>query len=93
MSSTTVKLHSTIMEQKVTARIESQNKQALGQSSFRPKYSMIDHLVTLRVIMEERLLQGKTICCCFVNFKKHLIQYHEMSFGIDWCLELAMSLE
>ena len=43
--------------------------------------------------MEERLLQGKTICCCFVNFKKHLIQYHEMSFGIDWCLELAMSLE
>ena len=49
------------MEQKVSAWVESQNKRALGQAGFRPKHSTVDHLVTLRVIMEESRLQGKTL--------------------------------
>ena len=52
--STIAKLYNTIMEQKVSAHwVISQNKQELGQVGFRPKHSTIDHLVTLRVIMEE----------------------------------------
>ena len=39
-------------------------KQVLDQNT------TIDHLVKLRIIMEENLLQGKTLYCCFVNFKK-----------------------
>ena len=34
------------MEQKVSAWAENQNKRALGQAGFRPKHSMVDHLVT-----------------------------------------------
>ena len=54
VSSTIAKLYNAIMEQKVSAHwVISQNKQELGQVGFRPKHSTIDHLVTLRVIMEE----------------------------------------
>ena len=70
VSSTIAKLYSTIMEQKISAWAESHNIRALGQAGFRPKHSTVDHLVTLRVIMEESRLQGKTLYCCFVDFKK-----------------------
>jgi hypothetical protein len=70
VSSTIAKLYSTIMEQKISTWAESQNKRALGQAGFRPKHSTVDHLVTLRVIMKESRLQGKTLYCCFVDFKK-----------------------
>ena len=53
VSSTIAKLYSTIMEQKISKWAESTNKRALGQAGFRPKHSTVDHLVTLRVIMEE----------------------------------------
>ena len=48
VSSTIAKLYSTTMEKKVSAWAESQNKQALGQASFRPNHSPVDHLVTLK---------------------------------------------
>ena len=70
VNSTIAKLYNTIMEQKISTWVESTSKRALGQVGFRPKHSIVDHLVTLRVIMEESWLQGKTIYCCFVNFKK-----------------------
>ena len=60
VSSTIAKLYSTIMEQKISTWAESTSKTAVGQAGFRPKYSHVDHLVTLKVIMEESRLQGKT---------------------------------
>ena len=69
VSSTIAKVSSTIMEQKISTWAESTSKRALGQAGFRPKHSTVDHLVTLRVIMEESQL-GKTLYCCFVDFKK-----------------------
>ncbi|MCO5551454.1 hypothetical protein L7F22_004957 [Adiantum nelumboides] len=36
----------------------------------KPKHSTVDHLVTLRILMEETRLKGKTLYCCFVDFKK-----------------------
>ena len=41
-----------------------------GQVGFRKHHSTIDHLVTLRVLMEESCLRGKGLYCCFVDFKK-----------------------
>ena len=71
VSSTIAKLYnSTIMDQKISTWAESTSKRALGQAGFRPKHSIADHVVTLRVIMEESPLQGKTLYCCFVYFKK-----------------------
>ena len=58
------------MEQKISTWTESTNKRTLGQAGFRPKHATVDHLVTLRVIKEESRLQGKTLYCGFVDFKK-----------------------
>ena len=46
-------LYNIIMEQKVNACAKRMNERALGQASFRPKHSIVDRLVILRVIMEE----------------------------------------
>ena len=53
VSSTMAKLYSTIMEQTISTWAESTSKISLGQAEFRPKHSTVDHLVTLRGIMEE----------------------------------------
>ena len=59
VSSAMAKLYSSIMEQKINSWAEHHHKQALSQASFRLKYSTIDHLVTLRVIMGEVDFKGK----------------------------------
>ena len=41
----------------------------MGQTSIRTNHSSVNHLVTLRVIMEESRLKGERICC-FVDFRK-----------------------
>ena len=70
VSSNIAKLYSTITEQKVRAWVESQNKRALAQTHFRPNHSTIDHLVIFTIIIEESRLQGKTLYCWFVDFKR-----------------------
>ena len=67
VSSTIAKLYNTIMKQKMSTWVESTSKRELGQAGFRPKHSIVDHLATLRVIVEESRLQGKTLYCCFVD--------------------------
>ena len=70
VSLTIAKLYCTIMEKKISTWVESTRKRPLGQARFRPEHSTMDHLVTLRVIMEESRLQGKTLYFCFVDFQK-----------------------
>ena len=64
------KLFGCVMEMKLSAWAEINNKRARGQTGFRQAHSTIDHLVTLRVLMEESRLVGKGLYCCFVDFKK-----------------------
>ena len=64
------KLFGCVMEMKLSTWAESNNKRAHGQAGFRKSHSTIDHLVTLRVLMEESRLAGKGLYCCFVDFKK-----------------------
>ena len=52
VSSTIAKLYSTIMEQKVSAWAESQNKRALGQASFRPKHSTLPINAKSQVVLK-----------------------------------------
>lgn len=70
VSSAMAKLFSTILEMQLSKWAESNNKRAHGQAGFRPDHNTIDHLVTLRVLMEESRLKGETLYCCFVDFKK-----------------------
>ena len=58
------------MEKKLSEWAENNGKCALGQAGFRKHHSTIDHLVTLRVLMEMSRLKGKKLYCCFVDFKK-----------------------
>ena len=64
------KLFGCIMESKISVWAEKNGKRAYGQAGFRKHHSTIDHLVTLRVLMEESRLRGKGLYCCFVDFKK-----------------------
>ena len=84
MSSIIAKLCTTTMEWKVSAWIESQNKRALGQAGSKSQHSTTDYLVKVRLIMEESRLQGKTLYCCLLILKEHLIQYDKVNFGIEW---------
>ena len=84
VSSTIASLYNTIMEQKISTWTESTNKRTLGQVGFRPKYSIVDHLVTVRVIMEKSRLQGKTLIVVLLISRKLLIPYYKVSFGIEW---------
>ena len=64
------KLLGSILEQEISAWAEINGKRAKGQASFRPEHSTIDHLISLRVLMEESRLKGKNLHCCFVDFTK-----------------------
>ena len=47
------KLYAIILEKKLSIWLESEGKRAKGQAGFRRQHSTMDHLVTLRTIMEE----------------------------------------
>lgn len=43
---------------------------AKGQAGFRPWYQTIDHILTLRAIIEEAKHCSSKVIRCFVNFQK-----------------------
>ena len=47
------KLYGIILEKKINKSLESEGKRAKGQAGFRRQQSTMDHLVTLKIIMEE----------------------------------------
>ena len=63
------KLYNIIKEWNISSCAKHHRRQALGHASFRLKHSLVNHLVTLRVIMEESWLLRKTLCCYFLDFK------------------------
>jgi len=50
--------------------LESEGKRAKGQVGFRRYHSKTDHLVTLRIIVEECRNDKSYLFCCFVDFRK-----------------------
>ena len=55
---------------KISSWAEEAQKRATGQAGFRKEHRTTDHLITLRVLMDECRLRGRTLFCCFVDFKK-----------------------
>ena len=65
------KLFGSLVEQKISSWAETEGKRAKGQAGFRPKYSTIDHSITLRHLIEKVWdTSGTEAFCCFVDFKK-----------------------
>ena len=64
------KLYGIILERKLSIWLESEGKRVKGQTGFRKQHSTTDHLVTLRIIMEECCNDKSNLLCCFVDFRK-----------------------
>ena len=63
-------LFESVMEIKLSSWAKLNDKRACGQAGFCQAHSTIDHLVTLRILMEKIHLMRKVLYCCFVEFKK-----------------------
>ena len=70
INSLLAKLYGIILEKKLSISLESKGKRAKFQAGFRRQHSMIDHLVTLRIIVEECHNDKSNLFCCFVEFRK-----------------------
>ena len=64
------KLYGIILEKKISRWLESEGKQAKGQAGFTRKHSTTDHLVTLRIIVEECRNDKSNLFCFVVEFRK-----------------------
>lgn len=69
MSPLLAKLYGIILERKLSIWHESEGKWANGQLGFR-SHSTTDHLVTLKIIVEEYRNDEPNFFCCFVDFRK-----------------------
>ena len=58
------------LEKKLSIWLENEGKRAKGQESFRRQHPTTDHLVTLRIIVEECRNDKSNLFCCFVDFRK-----------------------
>jgi hypothetical protein len=64
------KLYRIILEKKTSLWLESHSKRAKGQVGFRRYHSIVDHLVTFRIIAEEFCNTKTNLFYCFVDFRK-----------------------
>ena len=64
------KLYGVILEKNTSNWLESEVKWAKGQAGFRRKHSTMDHLVTLRIIVNECRNDKFNLFCCFMDFRK-----------------------
>ena len=68
------KLYGIIIEKKINGWLEMEGKRAKDQAGFRRNHSTMDHLLTLRISVEEWRNNKSDLFCCFVDFEKALIQ-------------------
>jgi hypothetical protein len=64
------KLYGIILENKIGIWLESYGKGAKGYARFRRYHSIVDHLIVLRIIVEECHNNKTNLLCFFIDFKK-----------------------
>ena len=67
---TLARLYASILEQQLSNWAEGMGVRAKGQAGFRRGFSTLDHIMTLRAIIEEGRSHGRRIYCSFVDFRK-----------------------
>ena len=67
---TLARLYASILEQQLSSWAEGEGVRAKGQAGFRRGFSTLDHILTLRAIIEEGRSHGRRIYCSFVDFRK-----------------------
>ena len=78
------KLYGIILEKKISLWLEIHGKRAKGHAKFRRYHSIVDHIVTFRIIAEEFRDTKTNIFCCFVDFRKAFAWFLGKTFGIGW---------
>ena len=64
------KLYATVLHMKLSREFEQRNLRARGQAGFRLAHQTIDHIFTLRVVIEEARHHSSKVYCYFVDFRK-----------------------
>ena len=70
-----------LLWKKVNYWLENQGKRAKGQANFRSYHSIVDHLVTLKLIAEECCNNKSNLLCHFIDFRK---DFDTMSMNNLW---------
>ena len=73
---TLARLYASIIEQQLSRWAEREGLRAAGQAGFKRGFSTLDHILTLRAIIEEGIAQGRRIYCSFVDFRKAFDTVH-----------------
>ena len=76
-------LYGITLEKKINIWLESEGRHAKFQAGFRIQQSTTDHLITLRIIVEECRNDKSNLFCLFVVFRKAFNTYLEITYGID----------
>jgi hypothetical protein len=64
------KLYAIVLHRKLSSDLEQRQLRARGQAGFRPAHQTIDHIFTLRAVIEEARHRSSKVYCCFVDFRK-----------------------
>ena len=76
------KLYGIILEKRINEWLEMEGTQFKCQTGFRRNHSTRNHLVMLRIIVEECRNNKYGLFCCFVDFRKVLIHCLEITCGL-----------
>ena len=68
------KLYGFILEKKINKWIESEGKWDKGQVGFRRQHSTMDHLIMLKIIVEECHNDKSNLFCFFLDFRKAFVR-------------------
>lgn len=64
------KLYATALNAMLSRELDRRGCRARGQAGFRANYQTMDHIFTLRAIIEEARHRSTKVYCCFVDFHK-----------------------
>ena len=67
---TLAKLYGAVMEAELNDYMETLSLRAPEQAGFRRAFSTIDHIFTLRCLIDHVKVRKKKLYCCFVDFCK-----------------------
>ena len=67
---TFAKLYATALNTMLSNELDRRGCRAKGQAGFRADYQTMDHVFTLRAIIEEARHRSQKVYCCFVDFRK-----------------------
>ncbi|MCO5582134.1 hypothetical protein L7F22_036024 [Adiantum nelumboides] len=64
------KLYGAVLEEELSSLAEGEDMRTPGQAGFRRAFSTIDHIFTLRCLIDQTRVRKRRLYSCFVDFRK-----------------------